>query len=161
MGMSDYFGVSTRGVRYDVGAAELTGNYSTRQSNGTPFGQGSVIPSVHVTSLSVGNQPGGPGATFTRGSVVSWQATVVDENGSPAPGVTVYTVVYKPSWDSTYIAAQATTDSTGRAVFSHLSSVGDPTGSYFISLSDVVPGSMSVYYDSSQNAAWTSTVFLR
>jgi hypothetical protein len=161
MATSDYFGRSARGARYDIGSAELTGECATRQSNASPFAQGRVIPSVHVTSLSGSKEPGGGTATITRGSVVSWQATVVDENGSPAPGVTVYTVVYKPSWDSTYIAAQAPTDSTGRAVFSHLSAVTDPAGAYFISLSDVVPGSMSVDYDSSQNAAWTSTVFLR
>jgi hypothetical protein len=162
MGDRDYFGTQIpRSGGYDLGALAHTSTPSTRNSNATVAPQVVVSPSVHVASLETTGSSGKPAPGVARGSTVYWQVGVTDANGSPVSGVRVTTVVYSPSWDSIYASVNATTDSTGTARFSHKSANRDPVGSYFFFLSQVVPASASLYYDSSQDAASTNGFSLR
>ena len=157
MGGRDYFGASVPTAdRYDIGGAEYTGSYWTQESNAVPVSDELFTQTSHVASILVTNSSQAQTSAFQTGATVYWSVKVTDAyDGSPVPGDSVTTTVYEPSWDSIFASVTAITDSSGTAHFSRPTDASDPAGTYFIFLSEVVSPSSSIYYDSSQNTAWT------
>ncbi len=155
------FGVSVpQADRYDIGAAEYTGSDAKQESNATPVSHEVFNPSSHIASISVTNGSGAPNSTFVKGAEIHWSVKVTNADGAPVPGQSVTATVYEPSWDSIYATVTATTDSSGTAHFSHQTGGSNPAGSYFIFVSTVLSRSLTTYYDSSQNTAWTGSFTL-
>jgi hypothetical protein len=153
MGRRDYFGTPVpQAGRYDAGAAAFPDPKPTTSSNASPVPHAMFTPSSHVAEVETGCSSSGSGnsSVVPRGGAVRWCIRMAEAGGSPAPGELVTTTVYSPSWDSITATIRAVTDSSGTAQFTFQSHSDDPTGTYFLFVSQVVPAP-STYYDSYQN----------